>query len=214
MLSGDSMRFVSALLGLTCAGYLSSGQAAEPPAKVDPAQAQQIVTKVCAACHAADGNSVSPANPALAGQHADYIAKQLADYKANKTRKNPIMTGMAAPLSPQDMRNLGAYFENQKPKPRVAKDPALVKLGQEIYRGGIMAKGVAACSSCHGPTGAGVPAQFPRVAGQFAEYSVAQLQSFRTGDRANDPGSMMRAIAGKLSDGEIKAVAEYIAGLR
>ena len=207
------MRFVTALLSLMCAVFMPFGYAAEP-ARADPAQAQQIVTKVCAACHAADGNSVMPVNPALAGQHADYVVKQLADFKANKTRKNPVMYSMAAPLSPQDMQNIGAYFESQKPKTRAAKDPALVKLGQQIYRGGIMAKGVAACASCHGPTGAGVPAQFPRVAGQFAEYSAAQLQSFRAGDRANDPNSMMRVIAGKLSDGEIKAVAEYIAGLR
>ncbi len=207
------MKFVTALLCSMCAVYMPVGYAAQP-VKADPAQAQQIVTKVCAACHAADGNSVMPVNPTLAGQHADYVAKQLADFKANKTRKNPVMYSMAASLSPQDMQNIGAYFESQKPKARAAKDPALVKLGQQIYRGGIMAKGVAACASCHGPAGAGVPAQFPRVAGQFAEYSAAQLQSFRAGDRANDTNSMMRAIAGKLSDGEIKAVSEYIAGLR
>jgi cytochrome c553 len=207
------MRFVTALFGLISAGLMSFGYAAEP-AKADPAQAQQIVTKVCAACHATDGNSVSPANPSLAGQHAEYVAKQLADFKGGKSRKNPVMLAMAAPLTPQDMRNLGAYFESQKAKSRVAKDPVLVKLGQQIYRGGILSKGVAACSSCHGPTGAGVPAQFPRLAGQYAEYSTAQLQSFRAGDRANDPNNMMRAIAGKMSDGEIKAVAEYIAGLR
>ena len=208
------MRFVAALLGVICAVHIPLSYAAEPAAKADPAQAQQIVAKVCAACHATDGNSVSPANPVLAGQHGDYIAKQLADFKANKERKNPVMLGMAAQLSPQDMKNLGAYFEAQKPKTRAAKDPALVKVGQQIYRGGIMAKGVAACASCHGPAGAGVPAQFPRVAGQYAEYSVAQLQGFRAGERANDPNSMMRTIAVKLSDGEIKAVAEYIAGLR
>ena len=208
------MRFITALLGLLCAVPIPLAYAAEPAAKADPAQAQSIVTKVCAACHATDGNSVSPANPVLAGQHADYIAKQLADYKNNKDRKNPVMFGMASPLSPQDMKNLGAYFESQKPKSRAAKDPALVKLGQQIYRGGIMAKGVAACASCHGPNGAGIPAQFPRVAGQYAEYSTAQLQSFRAAERANDPNSMMRTIAAKLSDGEIKAVAEYIAGLR
>jgi cytochrome c553 len=208
------MRFVTALLGVICAVHIPLAYSAEPAAKADPAQAQQIVTKVCAACHAADGNSVSPANPVLAGQHADYIVKQLTDFKSNKDRKNPVMLGMASQLSPQDMKNLGAYFESQKPKTRAAKDPALVKLGQQIYRGGIMAKGVAACASCHGPAGAGVPAQFPRVAGQYSEYSVAQLQSFRAGERANDPNSMMRVIANKLSDTEIKAVAEYIAGLR
>jgi cytochrome c553 len=208
------MKFVTALLGLLCAVHIPLACSAEPAAKADPAQAQQIVTKVCAACHSADGNSVSPANPILAGQHADYIAKQLADFKGNKDRKNPVMLGMASALSPQDMKNLGAYFESQKPKSRAAKDPALVKLGQQIYRGGIMAKGVAACASCHGPNGAGVPAQFPRVAGKYAEYSTAQLQSFRAGERANDPNSMMRTIAVRLSDTEIKAVAEYIAGLR
>ena len=208
------MRFVTALLGLFCAVYIPLAGAAEPAAQADPVQAQPIVTKVCAACHAADGNSVSPANPVLAGQHGDYIAKQLADFKGNKERKNPVMLGMAAGLSSQDMQNLGAYFAAQKPKTRAAKDPALVKLGQQIYRGGIMAKGVAACASCHGPAGAGIPAQFPRLAGQYAEYSTLQLQSFRAGERANDPNGMMRGIAVKLTDGEIKAVSEYIAGLR
>ena len=208
------MRFVTALLGLICAGYISLAHANEPAVKADPVQAQQIVTKVCSACHAADGNSASPANPVLAGQHADYIVKQLVDFKANKDRKNPVMLGMASALSPQDMRNLGAYFEAQKPKNRAAKDPALVNVGQQIYRGGITSKGVAACTSCHGPNGAGIPAQFPRVAGQYAEYTMAQLQGFRAGERANDPNRMMRAIAVRLSDAEIKAVAEYMAGLR
>lgn len=208
------MRFFTALLGIICAGFVPPVYAAEPAVKADPAQAQQIVTKVCAGCHAADGNSVSPVNPVLAGQHADYIVKQLADFKANAERKNPVMLGMAASLSPQDMKNLGAYFEAQKPKTRAAKDPALVKLGQQIYRGGIMAKGVAACTSCHGPNGAGIPAQFPRVAGQHPEYTSAQLQGFRAGERANDPNRMMRTIAARLSDPEIKAVSEYIAGLR
>jgi len=189
------------------------GWAAESPAKPDPAQAKAIVDKVCSACHASDGNSVSPANPVLAGQHGDYIVKQLANFKAG-VRKNPIMLGMAAALSPQDMQNLGAYFEAQKPKNRAAKNPDLVKLGQQIYRGGVLAEGVAACASCHEPTGAGVPAQFPRVAGQYAEYTTAQLQAFRVGERANDPNGMMRSIASRLSDKEIKAVAEYMTGLR
>ena len=212
------MRFITALLGallgVTCAVHVLPGAAAGQAAKVDPAQAQEIVTKVCAACHAADGNSTSPVNPVLAGQHADYIVKQLADFKGNTERKNPVMLGMSASLSAQDMKNLGVYFEAQKPKTRAAKDPALVKLGQQIYRGGIMAKGVAACTSCHGPNGAGIPAQFPRLAGQFPEYIATQLQGFRAGERANDPNRMMRAVAARLSDPEIKAVSEYIAGLR
>ena len=207
------MRFITALLVPVYAGFAALGCAAEPAAKADPAQAQQIVTKVCAACHAADGNSVSPANPVLAGQHADYVAKQLANYKSGE-RKNPVMQGLSAPLSSADIKNLAAYFEAQKPKLRAARDPALVKIGQQIYRGGIAAKGIAACASCHGPNGAGIPAQFPRVAGQYAEYTVAQLHAFRAGERANDPNKMMSATATKLSDQEIKSVAEYIAGLR
>jgi len=208
------MQIKSALVALLCASCVVSARAAnDAAAKPDPAQAQAIVNKVCAACHASDGNSASPANPVLAGQHADYIAKQLANFKSGE-RKNPVMLGMAAALSPQDMKNLGAYFEGQKPKNRSARDPQLVKLGQQIYRGGVMAKSVAACASCHGPNGSGVPAQFPRVAGQYAEYTAAQLQAFRNGERANDPNNMMRSTAARLSDQEIKAVAEYMAGLR
>ena len=186
---------------------------AQADGKPDVAKGQQIATQVCAACHAADGNSVSPANPVLAGQIADYTAKQLANFKAGE-RKNAVMAGMAAGLSPADMKALGAYYAGQKPRGRAAKDPALVNQGQAIYRGGIPSKGVAACSSCHSPNGAGVPAQFPRLAGQFPEYTIAQLQAFHTGERANDSGKMMRMIAAKLSDQEMKAVAEYITGLR
>ena len=206
------MRFRLALMAVICSATAPL-VIAQPAPKADPAQAQPIVAKVCAACHATDGNSASPANPVLAGQHADYTAKQLANYKSGE-RKNPVMQGMSASLSPQDMKNLGAYFESQKSKTRAAKNVDLVKLGRDIYRGGIMAKGVAACTSCHGPSGAGIPAQFPRVAGQFAEYTLAQLQAFRLGERANDPNQMMRVISARLSDQEIKAVSEYIAGLR
>lgn len=206
------MRFRLVLMAIASAATASLATAQEA-AKPDPARAQPIVASACAACHAADGNSASPANPVLAGQHADYIAKQLANYKSGE-RKNPVMLGMSAALSPQDMKNLGAYFEAQKAGTRAARNPDLVKLGRQIYRGGIMAKGVAACASCHGPTGAGVPAQFPRVAGQFAEYAQAQLQAFRLGERANDPNKMMREIAARLSDQEIKALSEYMAGLR
>ena len=206
------MRFRLALVVAICAA-IAPLAVAQPAAKANPAQAQPIVIKVCAACHASDGNSASPANPVLAGQHADYTAKQLANYKSGE-RKNPVMLGMTAALTPQDMKNLGAYFESQKPKTRAAKNVELVKLGRQIYRGGIMDKGVAACASCHGPSGAGVPAQFPRVAGQFAEYTLAQLQAFRLGERTNDPNQMMRVISARLSDLEIKAVSEYIAGLR
>ncbi len=205
------MRFTTLLLVAATMGQFATVRAAEPATKADTAE--QIVAKVCSACHASDGNSATPANPVLAGQHAEYTAKQLANFKSGE-RKNPVMLGMASTLAPEDMKKLGEYFQQQKTKPRSAKDPELVKVGQQIYRGGIMAKGIAACTSCHGANGGGIPAQYPRIAGQHAEYTSAQLMSFRIGERANDPNKMMRTIAAKLSDVEIKAVAEYIAGLR
>ena len=205
------MKLMPLLMVAMTMGPFVVAKAAEPAAKAD--SADQIVSKVCSACHASDGNSATPANPILAGQHAEYIAKQLANFKSGE-RKNPVMLGMSATLSPDDMKKLGEYFQQQKAKPRTAKDPELVKVGQQIYRGGVMAKGIAACTSCHGPSGAGIPAQYPRIAGQHAEYTTSQLVSFRSGERANDPNKMMRAVAAKLSDAEIKAVAEYIAGLR
>ena len=209
------LRCCATLLGgvfLTTAAY-GQGQP-----KADPSRGQQISGQVCAACHGADGNSPLSPNPILAGQHAEYTQKQLANFKAQggkpAERPSTVMAGMVANLSADDMRHLGAYFEAQKPRPRAARDAELVKLGQAIYRGGILAKGVAACSACHGPSGAGVPAQFPRLAGQFSEYTAAQLKAFRAGERANDPNRTMRALAEKLSDREIAAVAEYISGLR
>lgn len=191
---------------------IASSALAETAAKGDPAKAQQIASTVCVACHAADGNSVTAANPKLAGQHAEYINKQLTDFKSG-ARKNPIMSGMVATLSPEDMKNLGAYFSEKKPNPSSAKDQALVADGQKIYKGGNQASGVPACAACHGPSGAGIPVQFPRLAGQHAEYVLAQLNTFRTGERANDAAKMMRVIASKMTDHEIKAVAEYISGL-
>lgn len=189
----------------------------EPP-RTDPAKARGIVTQVCASCHAEDGNSVLPANPVLAGQHADYTLKQLMNFRPREgkpaERPNAVMAGMVANLSAEELRDLAAYFEIQRPRPRAARDPELARLGQAIYRGGIAGKNVAACTACHGPSGSGIPAQFPRLAGQFAEYTAAQLRAFRDGERANDPNRMMRAMAEKLSDREIAAVAEYIAGLR
>ena len=203
---------------LLCGLFFTVAAYGQGEPKADPSRGQQISGQVCAACHGADGNSPLSPNPILAGQHAEYTQKQLANFKAQggkpAERPSAIMTGMVANLSADDMRHLGAYFESQKPRPRAARDAELVKLGQAIYRGGILAKGVAACSACHGPSGAGVPAQFPRLAGQFSEYTAAQLKAFRSGERANDPNRTMRALAEKLSDREIAAVAEYISGLR
>jgi len=199
---------MAAVVGLMTA----SGVNAETVAKADPAKAQQIVNTVCIACHGADGNSPVAANPKLASQHPDYLNKQLANFKSGE-RKNPIMTGMVAALTPEDMKNLAAYFGGQKQAPAAAKDKALVAQGEKIYRGGIAAMGVPACSGCHGPAGSGIPAMFPRLAGQHGEYIETQLKNFRSGERANDPGKMMQTVAIRMSDQDMKAVAEYISGL-
>lgn len=167
----------------------------------------------CVACHNADGNSTNPQWPKLAGQNAAYLVKQLDDFKANK-RVNAIMTGMVAGLSQQDMEDLAAYFSSQKVTYGQA-DPALVAAGEQLYRGGNMASGIPACGACHAPDGAGNPqAGFPTLAGQHAEYLDTQLKAFRSMERANDPGQMMRNIAIKMTDAEIKAVASYIQGLQ
>jgi cytochrome c553 len=201
------------------AGMLAFSAAfAQTLPNADLARAQRIVTQVCAACHAVDGNSNQVSNPVVAGQHAEYTLKQLIDFKPQRgkpaERHNAVMGGMVANLSTEDMRDLAVYFAVQKRRLRAARDPELAKLGQAIFRGGVPSKNVAACSACHGPSGAGVPAQFPRLSGQFAEYTAAQLKAFRSGERTNDPNRMMRATAERLSDKEIAAVAEYIAGLR
>ena len=181
-------------------------------------KAQGIAAQLCAACHAADGNGTAAANPKIAGQFPEYLHKQMRDFKAQggkkPARESVIMAGMVANLSDADMKGLAAFYAGQLLRPSAATDKGLAALGQKIWRGGIAASGVPACTGCHGPAGAGVPAQFPRVAGQFAEYTAAQLKAFREGGRANDPNGMMRGVATRLSDGEIRAVAEYAAGLR
>ena len=184
----------------------------------DAAKAQQIAGQVCAACHAADGNSVAPANPKIAGQIPEYLSKQLADFKAQggkkPVRESAIMTPMVANLSAADMKNLAAFYAGQQIKPAAATDKGLAALGQKLWRGGNPATGVPACAGCHGPSGAGIPAQYPRLSGQFAEYVAAQLKLFRDGARANDPNGMMRGVAARMTEREIRAVAEYAAGLR
>jgi cytochrome c553 len=189
-----------------------------PASAQDAAKAQSIASQVCAACHAADGNSTAPANPKIAGQFAEYLHKQLIDFKPQQgkkpARESPIMMGMVANLSEADMKGLAAYYAGQKLKPAAAADKSLAALGQKIWRGGNAANGVPACAGCHGPAGAGLPAQYPRLAGQYAEYIAAQLKAFKEGGRANDPNGMMRGVAARMSEREIRAVAEYAAGLR
>ena len=184
----------------------------------DAAKAQNIANQVCAACHAGDGNSAAPANPKIAGQIPEYTHKQLLDFKAQggkkPARESPIMMGMVANLSEADMKGLAAYYAGQKLKPAAAADKNLAAAGQKLWRGGNAASGVPACAGCHGPNGAGIPAQYPRVGGQYAEYIAAQLKAFKEGTRANDPNGMMRGVAARMTDREIRAVAEYAAGLR
>ncbi len=177
----------------------------------DKKAAEKIVNTVCAACHAPDGNSVITLNPKLAGQHPEYLEKQLTEFKSGK-RANAVMSGMASMLSDDDMKNLAAYFSSQKLTLGTAKTNGAGSLGEKIYRGGIAATNVPACAACHGATGAGLPKQFPRLGGQHADYTQAQLRTFRTGERANAP--MMMAIASKMTDAEMTAVADYIQGLR
>jgi cytochrome c553 len=166
---------------------------------------------VCAACHTSDGSRGASANPILQGQHAEYIVKQLTEFKANK-RVNAVMNGMAAPLSEADMRNVAAFYASKPPVNGVAKNKDTVALGEKIYRGGIPDKGVPACSACHSPNGAGLPVQYPRLGGQHAEYLESQMNAFRAGTRTNS--AQMLGVAAKMSDKEIKAVTDYIAGLR
>lgn len=201
----------AALLGASLLSATAWANPTPAAAKPDLAKGQQVSTAVCAACHTADGSRGSPANPIIAGQHADYLAKQLHDFKSGK-RANAVMSGMAAPLSDEDIRNVSAFYASKSAKPGFAKEKDTVALGEKIYRGGIAAKQVPACAACHSPSGAGIPVQFPRVSGQHADYTTAQLQAFRAGTRAN--GAMMVDIAARLSDKEIKAVSDYMAGLR
>ena len=184
---------------------------AKPAAKPDLAKGGEKAAQVCAACHTSDGSRGSPANPILQGQHADYLVKQLTEFKSGK-RANAVMSGMAAALTEDDMRNLAAFYASKQAKPGFAKNKDTVALGEKIYRGGIAGKQVPACAGCHRPTGADIPAQYPRQGGQHGEYTEAQLVAFRSGARANS--AQMTAIAARMSDKEIKAVADYVAGLR
>jgi len=179
--------------------------------KVDLAAGEAKFAAVCAACHGADGNSGIPANPKLAQQHPSYIVKQLQEFKSGK-RPNAIMQPFAAPLSDADMQNIAAFVGAKKAKAGFAKNKDLVSLGEKIYRGGITERQVAACAGCHSPNGAGIPAQFPRLSGQHADYVNAQMVAFRDGQRKNSP--QMAGVAAKMNDREIRAVSDYIAGLR
>lgn len=198
------------------ASLAAAAASAQTAPQADPAKGQQIAVGACAACHGADGNSAIGSNPRLAGQHAGYLVKQLGDFAKpadDKTaRTNVIMAGFAASLSEQDRAHVAAWFASQTPAQDTAKNKDSLALGKQIYRGGLRDKAVPACMGCHGPDGAGIPVQFPRLAGQHAAYTEAQLKAFRDGTRHNSVA--MEQIAQRLSDKEIAAVADYISGLR
>ncbi len=204
------MKLIASLVGAAALAALSLSAHAQA-AKPDLAKGAASFGQVCAACHAADGNSVIGANPKLAGQHPEYLVKQLQEFKSGK-RANAVMSGMAAVLSDDDMRNVSFWLASQKPANGAAKDKELVAMGERIYRGGIADRQIAACAGCHSPNGAGIPAQYPRLSGQHAEYTATQLKSFRSGERKNS--AQMTGVAAYLTDKEIAAVSDYIAGLR
>ena len=196
---------------LAVSAFVGAAEAATPAAKAAPDLAKgQATAAICVSCHTQDGSRGSPTYPILQGQHPEYLAKQLAEYKSGK-RANAIMTGIAAALSDDDMRNVSAFYASKTVKPGFAKNAATVALGEKIYRGGIADRQIPACAGCHSPNGAGMPVQYPRLGGQHADYTEAQLVAFRSGARKNNVAMM--GVAAKMNDREIKAVSDYIAGL-
>lgn len=208
----------SLFVAMLAVSSLSMAAEDKKAVKVDPAKGEALYTKgdasrniaACLACHGAAGNSTIAQNPKLAAQHEAYTVKQLADFRT-PGRNNPIMTPIAKALTEEDMKNVAAYLNAQAAKPGAAKNKETIGLGKQIYRAGITEKNVPACAACHSPTGGGIPAQFARLAGQHQEYTAAQLVSFRSGARKNS--AQMTAIAKRMSDDEIQAVSDYIAGL-
>nr|WP_315465406.1 c-type cytochrome [uncultured Rhodoferax sp.] len=203
---------IAASVATLAVSSFAEGPKKEAVAKPDLAKGEASYGTVCAACHAADGNSTIAGNPKLAQQHPEYLLKQLREFKANKRDPKSPMNGIAAMLSDEEMKNIAYWLASKQAKPGFAKDKELVALGERIYRGGIADRQVPACAGCHSPNGAGIPSQYPRLSGQHADYSVAQLTAFRDGARKNN--LQMTQVAAKLNDREIKAVSDYIAGLR
>lgn len=200
---------VSLLFAASVAALSFSAQAQS--AKPDLAKGAAAFGQVCVACHAADGNSTIAENPKLAQQHPEYLVKQLQEFKSGK-RDNAVMKGFASALSDEDMRNIAFWLATQKAAPGFAQNKDTIRQGERIYRGGIADRQIAACAGCHSPNGAGIPAQYPRIAGQHAGYTETQLKAFRDGARHNN--AQMTGVAAKMNDREIKAVADYVAGLR
>ena len=200
---------VSLLFAASVAALSFSAQAQS--AKPDLAKGAAAFGQVCVACHAADGNSTIAENPKLAQQHPEYLVKQLQEFKSGK-RDNAVMKGFASALSDEDMRNIAFWLATQKAAPGFAQNKDTIRLGERIYRGGIADRQIAACAGCHSPNGAGFQAQYPLIAFQHAGYTETQLKAFRDGARHNN--AQMTGVAAKMNDREIKAVADYVAGLR
>ena len=188
-----------------------TAKAAAPTKAEQMARGQQIASTVCVACHGLDGASAVAANPNIGGMPEQYIAKQLAAFKSGE-RKNPIMQGMVANLTPEDMKSIGAYYFAQRPKTSaIARDATVAGKGQKIYRAGIAELKIPACAGCHGGAGAGIPAAYPRLAGQWPDYALAQLKAYANGDRKN---AQMNAITARMRESDMLAVVEYMAGMR
>ncbi len=205
------MRVLTGFAGLMALVYASViGAAPAPESKPDLQRGQQIATTICAACHGANGVSPSPAQPHLAGQSGAYIAAQLAAFKSG-ARPQAIMMGMATSLSPEDMKSVGAYYEMQPPVKSAARDKALAEKGQKIWRSGNKAQGIPACAGCHGAGGHGIPAQYPRLAGQYPDLLLGWLKAYAAGTR---PSDVMGPVALRLNDADMKAVVEYASGLQ
>ena len=210
----DMKLLASLLTAAALAAPVFSAFAAGPApatAKPDLVKGEASYSAVCVACHAEDGNSSLAENPKLAQQHPEYLAKQLEEFKSGK-RASAIMQGFASMLSDEDMKNVSWWLASKAAKPGESTDKALVALGERIYRGGIADRNIAACAACHSPNGSGIPSQYPRLSGQHAAYTEAQLKAFRDGVRNNNV--QMTGVAAKLNDREIRAVSDYIAGLR
>ena len=213
-----SRRFAGTLALAACMTMsVTAGAQMKPAPKVDPVRGQQIASQVCAACHGADGNSAASPNPRLAQQHYEYLYKQLLDYTVRQgqqrpARENAIMNSIAAQLSDDNKRNVSAWFAGQSAQLDTARSRQTLELGQRIWGAGLSEKSVPACAGCHNPAGLGIPILYPRLAAQRADYVEATLKDFRQGARRNN--AAMQEIAAKLSDAEIRAVADFVQGLR
>lgn len=202
----------------TVAPVILADEEDNPPPATAPASVEEVAGGICAGCHGADGNSIIPMNPILAGQQAEYIAKQLLDFKANgeepPKRNSPVMSAMVAALSQDEAQKLGQYYAKQSMTPsQIPADEKLLEMGKILYHGGNIENEVPACAACHGPKGTGIPPRYPAVAGQHTEYTMNQLGLFNTGDRGNDNGVMQKVVS-RMSAQEKRAVSEYISTLR